>query len=469
MKKRITALFLCTVMACTVLAGCGTKDKEKNVEAPSLEGVYASNVKMAEEFLDGKTSIKMTLKAAIKGESSMLSSMMESNEPNINASVKFVADMDQDTIHMDADVDYNLFGAKDKASIEAYVEKNGNTYATEDGELWIKGEGEGFDLGSFDMEDLKDDEDVKTMISDLQKELDEEKDDLTFELEDDEWVLTYKADASEVKNSEAYDILKEDASVATALESLGLNLEDLLDLKGNIVTTVKFDKDSQYLTYMGVECSKEFLSSMADAMDVYVDSFDKLEFSLALDYNDKNVEVPSDVKKNAVEGSDDENEGGIIGGLGGEDEGGIIGGLGGDDEDGSVSAGGDKTSTVKMSDGNVTVNGLDTWNMDGDGDYYFTDGNEVVSVFYDDSYIEVADYGTKEAVEGFLTDVCETPVTLTETKIDDMTVFYGKEDTRFIILIDMGYEDYFEVAVYDDRVTELSLEDVKTYIGVIAK
>ena len=50
-----------------------------------------------------------------------------------------------------------------------------------------------------------------------------------------------------------------------------------------------------------------------------------------------------------------------------------------------------------------------------------------------------------------------------------MTVFYGKEDTRFVILIDMGYEDYVEVAVYDDRVTELSLEDVKTYIGVIAK
>lgn len=457
MKKRITALFLCTVMACTVLAGCGTKEKEKKVEAPALKDVYASNLKMAEDFVDGKTSIKMTLKAAIKGESSMLSSMMESDEPNINASVKLVADMDQDTIHMDADVDYNLFGAKDKASIEAYVEKNGNTYATEDGELWIKAEGEGFDLGSFDMEDLKDDEDVKTMISDLQKELDEEKDDLTFELEDDEWVLTYKADASEVKDSEAYDILKEDASVATALASLGLNLEDLFDLKGNIVTTVKFDKDSQYLTYMGMECSKEFLSSLADAMNVYVDSLDKLEFSLALDYSDKSVEVPSDVKKNAVEGSDDETVGGIIGGLGG------------DDEEGSVNAGGDKTSTVKMSDGNVTVNGLDTWNMDGDGDYYFTDGNEVVSVFYDDSYIEVADYGTKEAVEGFLTDVCETPVTLTETKIDDMTVFYGKEDTRFVILIDMGYEDYFEVAVYDDRVTELSLEDVKTYVSVIAK
>lgn len=457
MKKRITALFLCTVMACTVLAGCGTKEKEKKVEAPTLKDVYASNLKMAEDFVDGKTSIKMTLKAAIKGESSMLSSMMESDEPNINASVKLVADMDQDTIHMDADVDYNLFGAKDKASIEAYVEKNGNTYATEDGELWIKAEGEGFDLGSFDMEDLKDDEDVKTMISDLQKELDEEKDGLTFELEDDEWVLTYKADASEVKDSEAYDILKEDASVATALASLGLNLEDLFDLKGNIVTTVKFDKDSQYLTYMGMECSKEFLSSLADAMNVYVDSLDKLEFSLALDYSDKSVEVPSDVKKNAVEGSDDETIGGIIGGLGG------------DDEEGSVNAGGDKTSTVKMSDGNVTVNGLDTWNMDGDGDYYFTDGNEVVSVFYDDSYIEVADYGTKEAVEGFLTDVCETPVTLTETKIDDMTVFYGKEDTRFVILIDMGYEDYFEVAVYDDRVTELSLEDVKTYVSVIAK
>lgn len=457
MKKRITALFLCTVMACTVLAGCGTKEKEKKVEAPALKDVYASNLKMAEDFVDGKTSIKMTLKAAIKGESSMLSSMMESDEPNINASVKLVADMDQDTIHMDADVDYNLFGAKDKASIEAYVEKDGNTYATEDGELWIKAEGEGFDLGSFDMEDLKDDEDVKTMISDLQKELDEEKDGLTFELEDDEWVLTYKADASEVKDSEAYDILKEDASVATALASLGLNLEDLFDLKGNIVTTVKFDKDSQYLTYMGMECSKEFLSSLADALGVYVDSLDKLEFSLALDYSDKSVEVPSDVKKNAVEGSDDETVGGIIGGLGG------------DDEEGSVNAGGDKTSTVKMSDGNVTVNGLDTWNMDGDGDYYFTDGNEVVSVFYDDSYIEVADYGTKEAVEGFLTDVCETPVTLTETKIDDMTVFYGKEDTRFVILIDMGYEDYFEVAVYDDRVTELSLEDVKTYVSVIVK
>lgn len=457
MKKRITALFLCTVMACTVLAGCGTKEKEKKVEAPALKDVYASNLKMAEDFVDGKTSIKMTLKAAIKGESSMLSSMMESDEPNINASVKLIANMDQDTIHMDADVDYNLFGAKDKASIEAYVEKDGNTYATEDGELWIKAEGEGFDLGSFDMEDLKDDEDVKTMISDLQKELDEEKDGLTFELEDDEWVLTYKADASEVKDSEAYDILKEDASVATALASLGLNLEDLFDLKGNIVTTVKFDKDSQYLTYMGMECSKEFLSSLADALGVYVDSLDKLEFSLALDYSDKSVEVPSDVKKNAVEGSDDETVGGIIGGLGG------------DDEEGSVNAGGDKTSTVKMSDGNVTVNGLDTWNMDGDGDYYFTDGNEVVSVFYDDSYIEVADYGTKEAVEGFLTDVCETPVTLTETKIDDMTVFYGKEDTRFVILIDMGYEDYFEVAVYDDRVTELSLEDVKTYVSVIVK
>lgn len=443
-KKLVSTLLIATmVISSTALTACGSNDKKKKkdkVDAPTVKELFKSNTSMVEDLKDGKQSIKATVSGAMEAKV---------DGEKVKASGKAMAETDGKTVHVSAEYDVALDGDKQDGEVEAYVTTDGEIYANipQLGMGWIKTETEPFDLDDIEIDE--DDKDLKDAMKDIQDAIEDDKN-ASLELKGDEWVLTYKFDAKDANTDALEDVEEEVSGLGSMLGGLDFDADDLENLEGYVTTTIKFDKDTQYLTYLGVEFSDEFLESVADLAGDEIDSISKLEFELKIEYNKDSIEIPSKVKDEALDTT------GAGSGIGGIDIG------GGTDLGGNTS--GDNTYSFTVGSSTINVMVDDEWTSKGDGMFTYSENGEFATISYIDSYVDST--FSADDLEDWFDEIMDGEYQLLSGTIDAYPVYAGVEEDLAYILVDTGASHLVAIvaSAYGITIDEDFIETVVSYI-----
>lgn len=386
MRKKLMALAMCLGLGAALLTGCGK---------PTVESLIDGMTENQPDSQSGDMSFDFVLNLESEGygmEVSVGADMEYQVEGNI-------AEGDSATMYMDGDITVGVFGMSQKLPFEGYMvmEDDETTIYTydSDSDTWYYSTSDSSDSDSLDS--LMDPDMIEKMadaMADAIKENGELAEDTEKVAGVECYVITSTLTGDDMADIyKPFDSVFQDMMEEAGLDDYNIKLSSYMEYF-TMDITYYISKEDGWLVKGVVDMSDSDVYGMVEALMKDLDyaegmdgiddiSFKKCSVTVTItDQNDTEVEVPRDVKNNAVEGSpvdlDD-----IYGITGGNSDPGWDDDYPGWDDEGDDWSWDDDD---------------DDWSWDDDDDWSWDDNDTNASDYYHDGYVTLNKYSDSSAL-----------------------------------------------------------------------
>ena len=284
-RKALGTLVLATVGVAVLATGCGEKKK-----LPTVKELYDANKNLAENIGDKKVDGKLTaeLGATVNGDT--LATLGITAGTKVGLSVNMDLSAANGITYVKGTYSVEAGAQSQSDSVENWTDKEHSYTLDSATNTWSVSDKSAED----EINDLTSKigmGDIEKYIDDLQKEIDDKKNEnATLELEDDVYVLTYKLPLSELADVDGAADYAKQANM------------DLSSLKGNIVMSAKFDSETLFATYFDLSMDSEAMQSIESAAASLVDvKISACKISFSANYGSGSLTIPDDVKNAETE------------------------------------------------------------------------------------------------------------------------------------------------------------------------